>query len=69
MKNKFPLFIIAGITLLSAGCKPSSKIKHNSPKVIYPGLFQDVQSAHVFADSKTFADCIAKEDPEKIIKT
>lgn len=67
MNKKFPLLIIAAVILLSAGCRPKAVIKRDSPKVIYPGLFQDVQSAHVFKDSKTFADCIAKEDPEEIL--
>lgn len=68
MNKKFPLFIIAAVILMGAACKPKPVTKRNSPRVIYPGLFQDVQSANIFADSKTFADCIAKEDPEKILK-
>jgi alpha,alpha-trehalase len=68
MNKRFPLLIITGVILLGAGCKSSTSIKHSSPKVLYPGLFQDVQSAAVFADSKTFADCTAKEDPEKIMR-
>jgi alpha,alpha-trehalase len=68
MNKQFPLLIIAGVIIMSTGCKPATVTKRNSPKVIYPGLFQDVQSAHIFADSKTFADCTAKENPENILK-
>ena len=62
------LLVIAAVILMGTACKTKTITKRNSPKIIYPGLFQDVQSAHIFADSKTFADCIAKEDPEKILK-
>jgi alpha,alpha-trehalase len=30
-------------------------------------LFEDVQRSGIFADSKTFVDCIPKIDPQKII--
>ncbi|TDE18443.1 alpha,alpha-trehalase TreF [Dyadobacter psychrotolerans] len=41
---------------------------YTSPEDLYGTLFQDVQNAHVFKDSKTFADCIPLEDPVLIIE-
>jgi alpha,alpha-trehalase len=39
-----------------------------SPEDLYGNLFRDVQNAHIFSDSKTFADCIPLEDPVWIIE-
>jgi alpha,alpha-trehalase len=39
-----------------------------SPEDLYGTLFTDVQRAHIFKDSKTFADCIPLEDPVLIIE-
>jgi len=39
-----------------------------SPEDLYGTFFQDVQNAHIFKDSKTFADCIPLEDPVLIIE-
>ncbi|WP_221393902.1 alpha,alpha-trehalase TreA [Dyadobacter sp. NIV53] len=39
-----------------------------SPEDLYGTLFHDVQQAHIFKDSKTFADCIPLEDPILIIE-
>ena len=41
---------------------------YTSPEDLYGTLFKDVQNAHVFKDSKTFADCIPLEDPVLIIE-
>ncbi|MGZ8544976.1 MAG: alpha,alpha-trehalase TreA [Flavisolibacter sp.] len=38
------------------------------PDKIYGELFADVQTAGIFADSKTFTDCIPKRDPDSIVK-
>jgi len=37
------------------------------PDQLYGALFHDVQMAHVFTDSKTFADCYPKCPPEEIL--
>ncbi|HEY0039399.1 MAG TPA: alpha,alpha-trehalase TreA [Flavisolibacter sp.] len=37
------------------------------PDKLYGELFQDVQLAKIFPDSKTFVDCIPKRDPNKIL--
>ncbi len=42
--------------------------KVQTPAEIYGQLFTDVQMAKVFPDSKTFADCVPKKDPEEIVK-
>ena len=39
-----------------------------SPEDLYGTFFTDVQQAHIFIDSKTFADCIPLEDPVLIIE-
>jgi alpha,alpha-trehalase len=61
------LFILL---LFVAGCRINTKqeAKHDSPKQLYPGLFEAVQTAHVFADSKTFVDCTPKYNAEDIMK-
>ena len=33
----------------------------------FPGLFEAVQMAHIFPDSKTIADCTPKRDPQLIV--
>jgi alpha,alpha-trehalase len=38
-----------------------------TPDKIYGQLFTDVQMSRIFPDSKTFVDCIAKKDPQKIL--
>ncbi|SFD89653.1 alpha,alpha-trehalase [Chitinophaga sp. CF118] len=68
MSQKSPLLIIIVTLLFIAACRPKVVIKRTSPKAEFPGLFQDVQSANIFEDSKTFADCIANDDPEKILR-
>ena len=39
-----------------------------SPRLIYPGLFEDVQLSRVYADGKSFADAVPKADPASIMK-
>ena len=39
-----------------------------APDELYGSLFTDVQQAHIFQDSKTFADCLPLEDPVLIIE-
>ncbi len=38
------------------------------PDVVYGELFKDVQMNKIFADGKTFVDCIPKKDPKLIVK-
>ena len=37
------------------------------PDKIYGQLFKDVQMQRIFADGKTFVDCVPKRDPEAIV--
>lgn len=37
-----------------------------SPDVVYGELFAEVQRAHVFADQKTFADCVARRPAAEV---
>ncbi|WP_044199364.1 alpha,alpha-trehalase TreA [Dyadobacter tibetensis] len=41
---------------------------HISPEDLYGALFDDVQRSHIFADCKTFVDCIPLSDPMFIIE-
>jgi alpha,alpha-trehalase len=68
MKNIRFLFILF---LCVAGCRSNKKFeaKHDSPRQLYPGLFEEVQTSHVFADSKTFVDCIPRYEPADIMKS
>jgi alpha,alpha-trehalase len=59
------------ITILLAfvvGLQISAQQQVKTPAEIYGDLFTDVQMRHVFPDSKTFADCIPKRDPQDIVK-
>ncbi len=38
------------------------------PDLIYAELFEQVQSQHLFSDSKTFVDAVAKSDPVEILE-
>lgn len=49
-------------------CKENAQVKNKSPRDIFPGLFETVQVNRVFPDSKTFPDCVPKNDPEDILK-
>jgi alpha,alpha-trehalase len=57
---------VFGLIILLAACKPAAN-KEESPVQLFPGLFEAVQSAHIFADSKTFADAIPKGTPGEIL--
>ncbi len=39
-----------------------------TPDALFAGLFEAVQSAHVFGDSKTFVDAVARSDPGAILE-
>lgn len=51
-----------------AGCERHPDPKIESPRVLFPGLFEAVQSARIFPDSKTFPDCKPKKDPDDILR-
>ena len=38
-----------------------------SPDILFGNLFRDVQLGHVFADSKTFVDCVPKLSPTDLV--
>src|SRR4051794_23740200 len=58
------LFIVA-----FAGCAtaPPQRTAPATPAELYGELFRDVQLGHVFPDSKTFVDVIARRDPKEIL--
>ncbi|MGV3707111.1 MAG: alpha,alpha-trehalase TreF [Arcticibacter sp.] len=65
--KSIPLFTLLLIASLSS-CKQKAETKHQSPRDLFPGLFEAVQAGNVFEDSKTFPDCLPKREPEKILK-
>ncbi len=64
-------FIIAFVAanLLMLACKQQALVvKEKSPRIQFVGLFEAVQSGNVYADSKTFTDCIPKKSPAIILR-
>lgn len=61
------LFIFLVFFSCKESPKPESRIVSASPRTLFPGLFEAVQSARIFPDSKTFPDCIPKRDPADIL--
>ncbi|MCL4133740.1 UNVERIFIED_CONTAM: hypothetical protein GTU68_037115 [Idotea baltica] len=70
------LFILI---LLITSCKEESTLNKEkevkntfldikTPDEQYPVLFEEIQNARVFPDSKTFVDCVAKSDAATILK-
>jgi len=64
------LLLITGAIVCGIACKHqhTHDIKERSPRQEFPGLFEEVQSAHIFPDSKTFADCTPKASPTAILR-
>lgn len=56
------------LLVLAVAFQVSSQQQVKTPAEIYGDLFTDVQTRHVFPDSKTFADCVPKRDPKEIVK-
>ncbi|MBK0380804.1 alpha,alpha-trehalase TreA [Mucilaginibacter segetis] len=46
-----------------------AQAQEKTPRQLFPGLFEAVQSSHVFPDNKTFVDATPKRSPELILKT
>ncbi|MFD0792348.1 alpha,alpha-trehalase TreF [Mucilaginibacter litoreus] len=44
------------------------KILQKTPRQLFPGLFESVQSSNIFPDNKTFVDCAPKHSPDEIMK-
>ena len=42
--------------------------QQSTPRQLFPGLFEAVQSSDVFPDNKTFVDCTPKYAPSQIMK-
>ena len=41
---------------------------HRTPDILFPELFEAVQSSRVLGDSKVFVDAVARQDPEDICR-
>ncbi|NTD99190.1 alpha,alpha-trehalase TreF [Agrobacterium tumefaciens] len=61
MKNIIIYFLIFVSNVLFAQ-------QQKSPRLIYPGLFEEVQLSRIYADGKSFADAVPKADPSEIMK-
>src|SRR5687768_3250097 len=61
MRKLFWLITIVVCSLPAIAQAPAS------PDRIYGALFHDVQMNRVFADGKTFVDCIPKRNPKEIV--
>ena len=65
------LAIIAFVSLqvvLCGGIAAAREIAPLPPSQLYGALFQRVQNEKIFADSKTFADAVAKSEPGEIVR-
>ena len=62
MKKSILLFPFSFSIFIMCAAQPV-----NTPDKIYGRLFTDVQMNRIFPDNKTFADCIPKYDPQKIV--
>ena len=63
--------IIAFVSLqivLCGGIAAAREIAPLPPSQLYGALFQRVQTERIFADSKTFADAVAKSEPGEIVR-
>jgi alpha,alpha-trehalase len=43
--------------------------QQKTPRQLFPGLFEAVQSSDIFPDNKTFVDCTPKYEPGQIMKS
>ncbi|TFF30445.1 alpha,alpha-trehalase TreA [Mucilaginibacter psychrotolerans] len=43
--------------------------QQKTPRQLFPGLFEAVQSSDIFPDNKTFVDCTPKFEPSQIMKS
>jgi alpha,alpha-trehalase len=57
---------LAGVGLCLA-LLPAAALAPESPQAAFDGLFDAVQSAPLFTDSKTFADAVPKSSPSEIL--
>src|SRR5579872_59024 len=63
MKRFIGFLLLITLSVLSSG----QPIVTTPPDKIYGKLFVDVQMERVFADGKTFVDCLPKRKPAEIV--
>jgi alpha,alpha-trehalase len=61
------LLVAFAAVLVAGGRVAATPVLPPSPDVVYGALFADVQRARVFPDQKTFADCVPREEPARIV--
>ena len=54
-------------TLLTLACPALAFERPSPPQVLFADLYADVELAHIFPDSKAFADATAKSPPPEIL--
>ena len=68
MKKLLPKLTIIMLTTLTINVSVAQLAnKVQPPNQVYGALFTAVQNSTVFADSKTFVDCVPKRNPEAIV--
>ncbi|TCM19381.1 alpha,alpha-trehalase [Novosphingobium sp. PhB165] len=58
----------AGLALLATVACVAQAAPPQSPEQLFGPLYEAVQTEHIFADGKTFADATPREDPETILR-
>jgi alpha,alpha-trehalase len=68
--NILKYFFAAVFLILSSSCKQTvqTQQQQQSPRQLYPGLFEAVQSSNLFPDSKVFPDAVGKTSATEILK-
>lgn len=68
LKFRMRVLVVLLLLVTSFSCKEQSQIKQSSPRDLFPGLFEAVQSSRIFEDSKTFTDCTPRREPGEILE-
>lgn len=69
----FKYTFVAFFLIVFTSCRQTNQtateqtVQQKSPRQLYPGLFEAVQSSNLFQDSKVFPDAVAKSSPEEIM--
>lgn len=65
---KYTQLLVVLFFISITACRQKAETSNKSPRDLFPGLFEAVQTGHVFEDSKTFTDCIPRREPKEILQ-